>query len=154
MYDSFDNTYQVGATAGTDSQCFVCNDRYYLYWSVILCCVSVHWSETYSCTWLDDEIHYYQENEFTRNAYLCVLEEDVTAEMDVKTDNFEPNNIKSTMGPQAITISNPVLQSSLISLVILKTDYCLSSHSSCRGLCRRVHTRRGPLNKPCNIIAL
>ena len=55
MYDSFDNTYQVGATAGIDSQRFVCNDRYYLYWSVTLCCVSIHWSETYSCTQIEDQ---------------------------------------------------------------------------------------------------
>ena len=34
MYDSFDNTYQVGATAGTASEYFVSNDQFGHYWSV------------------------------------------------------------------------------------------------------------------------
>lgn len=62
---------------------------------------------------------------------MCLCEkEEVLANMDVKTDTFELNNINISVGPQAITISNPVLQSSLISLVILKTEYCLCSYST------------------------
>lgn len=45
---------------------------------------------------------------------VCDQNKEVKAHTDIKTDTFELNHIKSNVGPRAMTISNPVLHSSLI----------------------------------------